>query len=183
MARAERADVRRNREAIIDAARLAFRRGESDRRFDDFAALAGVGVGTLYRHFPTREALAAAIYRDEVDALGREARRLLDESPPEAALAAFLRSFVHLIGSEPALARTLATHMRDRPDVQAEGADTLGASIVALVDAAVEGGRLLNDLTPGVILAALHGISSSTGRPGWEADAERLIAALVRERT
>lgn len=182
MARTERIDVRRNRETIVAAARLAFRRGEFDRRFDDFAALAGVGVGTLYRHFPTRDALAAAVYRDEVDALREDARLLLDEQPPGAALAAFLRAFVQRIAAEPALARTLGTSMRDRPDLQAEGADTLADSIAALVDAAAAEGRLLNDLTPGVVLTALHGIGSSTDRPDWAADAELLIAALVRER-
>ncbi|WP_025159218.1 TetR/AcrR family transcriptional regulator [Leifsonia aquatica] len=182
MARTERTDARRNREAIVAAARDAFHRGEFDRRFDDFAGLAGVGVGTLYRHFPTRDALAAAVYRDEVEALQDDARRLLDEGPPAAALAAFLRTFVQRIVAEPALAHTLGAQMRDRPDMQAEGAATLADVIAPLVDAATAEGRLLNDLTPGVVLTALHGIGSSAERPGWEADAERLIAALVRER-
>ena len=71
--KALRADARRNRQAILDAAKAVFERDEQV-RFDDFAAHAGVGVGTLYRHFPTREALAAAVYEGEVAALCARAR-------------------------------------------------------------------------------------------------------------
>lgn len=100
-----RADARRNRASIIAAARRAF---DSDEqlRFDDFAARAGVGVGTLYRHFPTREALAAAVYQDEVEALCARAQ---DSSLPAGeALFGFLRDFVGYILDHAALARTLA---------------------------------------------------------------------------
>ncbi|MFT2690708.1 TetR/AcrR family transcriptional regulator [Clavibacter zhangzhiyongii] len=100
-----RADARRNREAIIAAARAVFEHDEQ-LRFDDFAARAGVGVGTLYRHFPTREALAAAVYRGEVDALCERGRA--SSLPPAEALETFLRAFVDYVLEHAPLARTLA---------------------------------------------------------------------------
>ncbi|UXN21916.1 TetR/AcrR family transcriptional regulator [Curtobacterium flaccumfaciens] len=100
-----RADARRNRDAIVAAARTAFERDEQ-LRFDDFAGRAGVGVGTLYRHFPTREALAAAVYRGEVDVLCRRAR---DSTRPAAeSLDDFLHGFVEYVVDHAGLARTLA---------------------------------------------------------------------------
>ncbi len=152
-----RADAARNRDAIIAAARAAFDRGEFDRRFDDFAPLAGVGTGTLYRHFPTREALAEAVYRGEVAALRDRARNALDTEPPAQALATFLTGYVHLLTTEAGLAATLE-----------------------LVAAAVNDGGVPAELTAGAVLMALHGISASVGRPGWEADAEGLVAVIGR---
>ena len=85
-----RADARRNREALIAKARELFADGHFDMRFDDFAKLAGVGTGTLYRHFPTREALAEAVYREELTAMCARARELQATLPAMEALAAFL---------------------------------------------------------------------------------------------
>jgi len=175
-----RADAARNRDAIIAAARAAFDRGEFDRRFDDFAPLAGVGTGTLYRHFPTREALAEAVYRGEVAALRDRARNALDTEPPAQALATFLTGYVHLLTTEAGLAATLSVLLQHRPDVQAEGALALEAAVAELVAAAVNDGGVPAELTAGAVLMALHGISASVGRPGWEADAEGLVAVIGR---
>lgn len=178
-ARPVRADVARNRKAIVAAARAAFERGEFDRRFDDFAALSGIGVGTLYRHFPTREALAEAVYREEITALDQRAYQLLAAQPPAEALTAFLRDFISRLAAQPGLARTLATLMRHRSELQAEGSRTLEAAVADLVDAAVLDGALDADVTPGVVMTALHGIGSTYGQPHWRNDAEKLIAVLV----
>ncbi len=173
-----RADAARNRDAIIAAARAAFDRGEFDRRFDDFASLAGVGTGTLYRHFPTREALAEAVYREEVAALCQHAGRLLADRPPAEALAKFLRDFVARMAAQTGLARTLANLMRDQSNTQADGGRALEEAVAKLVSAAAQDGGLTNDVTAGAVMTALHGIGSSYGRPDWQADAERLIAVL-----
>jgi AcrR family transcriptional regulator len=177
--KALRADARRNRDALIAAARSAFERGEFDLRFDDFAALAGVGVGTLYRHFPTREALAEAVYRGEVRDLATHAETLRAELPAGEALRAFLRELVSRLVEREALARTLATLMATNAPIQAEGGRELERVLVALVDAAVREGRLDARVGVGGVLMLLHGICAHVGLPGWRADAEALIDLLV----
>ena len=108
-----RADAQRNREALLAKARELFATGDFfDLRFDDFARLAGVGTGTLYRHFPTREALAEAVYHEEVAALCDRARELRETLPAEDALATFLRGMVDYLDVHQGLARTLVTHPR-----------------------------------------------------------------------
>lgn len=178
-ARAVRADVARNRKAIVAAARAAFERGEFDRRFDDFAALAGIGVGTLYRHFPTRGALAEAVYREEITALYERAYELLAALPPAEALTVFLRDFISRLAEQSGLAQTLATLMRNRSELQADGAHTLEAAVAEMVAAAVLDGALDPAVTSGVVMTALHGIGSTYGQPHWRSDAEALIALLV----
>ena len=89
-ARKLRADAERNREQLIAAAKAAFAARGADAPLEDIARRAGLGIGTLYRHFPTREPLLAAVYRREVEQLAAAADRLLAERPPLAALEAWL---------------------------------------------------------------------------------------------
>ncbi len=178
--RSIRADAARNRDAIITAARTAFDRGEFDRRFDDFASLAGVGTGTLYRHFPTREALAEAVYHEEVAALCERAEQLLADQPPAQALEAFLHDFIDRMAAQSGLARTLANLIRHQTDTQADGGRKLEEAVIKLVAAARQDDGLTTDTTAGAVITALHGIGSSYGRPHWQDDAENLIAILVR---
>nr|WP_308257493.1 TetR/AcrR family transcriptional regulator [Pseudonocardia lacus] len=100
-----------------------------DLRFDDFARLAGVGTGTLYRHFPTREAPAEAVYHGEVAALCDRARQLQATLPAAKALATFLRDMVDHIAVHEGLARTLATLMADRSGALAEGGRALEEAV------------------------------------------------------
>lgn len=179
-ARPLRADARRNRDALVSAARAAFDRGEFNRRFDDFAALAGVGVGTLYRHFPTRDALAVAVYDEEVSALSQHAQRLLADLLPAEALATFLRDFVRRLAAHDGLAQTLALLLRQQPDAQTDGARVLEQAVARLVTAAAREGAVRHDVTTGVIMTTLHGIGSSYGRPDWQDDADALIDLVVR---
>ncbi len=175
-----RADARRNRDAIVEAARAAFDRGENDRRFDDFATLAGVGTGTLYRHFPTRAALIDAVYRDEVTALCARADQLLEDLPATEALATFLHGFVaHLVARE-GLARTLGTLIRDLEGEHPAGGRELDRAVTRIVTAARRGGDLSPVLTPGAVMIALHGIGAAVGRAGWQDDARALIDLLIR---
>src|SRR6266487_4025102 len=90
-----RADARRNYQALLSAANAAFiEQGADDASLEEIARRAGVGIGTLYRHFPTRQALLEAVYRDQVDALRARADELLGSLPPDAALVAWLRALV-----------------------------------------------------------------------------------------
>ena len=151
--RALRADARRNRDAILEAARAVFDSAE-ELRFDDFAARAGVGVGTLYRHFPTREAL-----------------------PPGEALASFLRGFADYIVTHAALARTFSALVD--PTIQADGGNELEQTIADLMDRARADGVIRGDVTIGAVMIALHGIGSAMGRPNWEADSRAVAEVLI----
>ena len=173
-ARALRADARRNREAIIAAARQVFDRDEQ-LRFDDFAARAGVGVGTLYRHFPTREALAAAVYKGEVAALCQEARdpkRSAGES-----LDAFLRGFVEYMVANAGLARALAAVVD--PAVLADGGIELESTVADLLARAASDGTIRSDVPVGAVMIVLHGIGSATDRPDWARESQATVELLL----
>ncbi|WIE55588.1 TetR/AcrR family transcriptional regulator [Curtobacterium sp. MCBD17_003] len=173
--RALRADARRNRDAIVAAARSVFEHDEQI-RFDDFAERAGVGVGTLYRHFPTREALAAAVYQGEVAALCERAR---DASRPAGErLAGFLRAFVDHVIEHVALARAFAALVT--PATQAEGGSELERTVADLMARAAADGTIRDDVTPGAVMIALHGIGSAIDRPDWAMEARSVAELVIR---
>lgn len=179
-ARPLRADARRNREALIAKAREIFDTGGFfDLRFDDFARLAGVGAGTLYRHFPTREALAEAVYHEEVAALCDRARQLQATLPAEEALAAFLRGMVDHMHAHRGLARTLATLMATRSDALAEGGWALERAVTDLITSAVRAGAVRDDVGAGAVMMAVHGIGAAHDRPGWRAEADGVITLVL----
>ncbi|GAB3632195.1 TetR/AcrR family transcriptional regulator [Microbacterium shaanxiense] len=172
--RAMRADARRNRDAIVAAARAAFDRGDQ-LRFDDFASRAGVGVGTLYRHFPTREALAAAVYQGEVLALCERARTSTE--PAAKALEAFLRGFVEYVVAHAALARTLAALVG--PHVQADGGNELELTVAGLIERAAADGAIREQVSAGAVMVVLHGIGSAVDRPLWETESRAAVELLI----
>lgn len=175
-----RADAQRNRDVLIATAREAFDAGDFfDLRFDDFARLAGVGTGTLYRHFPTREALAEAVYHGEVAALCDRARELRATLPPAEALASLLRGVVDHIDVHEGLARTLATLMADRSGAVAEGSRALEQAVADLVAAAVRDGTVRDDVGAGAVMVALHGIGAAHDRPGWRTEADDVITLVL----
>jgi AcrR family transcriptional regulator len=173
-ARALRADARRNRAAIVSAARDVFDRDEQV-RFDDFAARAGVGVGTLYRHFPTREALAAAVYEDEVAALCDKARDAARSATQN--LDAFLRGFVEYVIAHSGLARRLAAVVD--PSVQAGGGLQLERTVSDLLAKAADEGSVRPDTRVGALMVVLHGIGSATDRPEWQAESREAIELVI----
>jgi AcrR family transcriptional regulator len=172
--RALRADARRNRDAIVAAARIAFDQNEQ-LRFDDFAARAGVGVGTLYRHFPTREALSAAVYEGEVAALCDEA-----SDPTRSAgdnLEVFLRGFVEYVVAHVSLARTLAAVVD--PAVQADGGLELESTVADLLTRAAADGAIRSEVAVGAVMVVLHGIGSATDRPLWASESRAAVELLL----
>src|SRR6185437_6237609 len=98
--RKPRADAQRNRESILDAAKQAFTRDGANASLDDIAKQAGVGAGTLYRHFPTRDALIEAVYRSEVDNFVAAGRQFAATLPPIEALRAWMLRFIDLIAAK-----------------------------------------------------------------------------------
>lgn len=175
-----RADAQRNREALLAAAREVLDTGEFfDLRFDDLAGLAGVGIGTLYRHFPTREALAEAVYQEEVATLSARARELQAALPAQEALAAFLRAVVDHMDAYQGLARTL-TLMATRSGVPAQGGRALEDAVADLVAGAVRDGTVRADVEAGAVMMALHGIGAAYDhRPDWRAEADGVITLLL----
>jgi AcrR family transcriptional regulator len=174
-----RADAQRNRDAILRAARAAFESGDDDLRFDDFAALAGVGTGTLYRHFPTRDALAAAVYSDEVTALCDRAAELRHTLPAAQALATLLRELVDYLQPGHGLGRTLATLMASQSDALSAGARDLERAVVEVIAAGVAEGVIRADVDPGAVMMALHGIGAAQDRPHWRREADDLVTTLL----
>ena len=175
-----RADARRNREAVLAKARETFDDGSFfDLRFDDFARLAGVGTGTLYRHFPTREALAEAVYRKEVATLCDRARHLRATLPAGEALTSFLRGMVGYIDTYHGLARTLATLMATGSGALADGSRALEQAVTDLVAAAAQDGAIRDDVGPGAVMMALHGIGAAHDRPDWRAEADDVITLVL----
>jgi len=172
--KAMRADARRNRDAIVAAARAAFDRDEQ-LRFDDFANRAGVGVGTLYRHFPTREALAAAVYEGEVAALCEQAGT--STGPAAETLETFLRGFADYVIAHAALARTLAALVA--PGVQAGGVGELERTVAELMHRAAAEGAIRSDVLPGAVMVVLHGVGSTADRPNWSAESRAAIELLI----
>ena len=169
-----RADARRNRDAIVAAARDVFDRDEQ-LRFDDFAARAGVGVGTLYRHFPTREALAAAVYEREVASICDQAH-----DPTRSAgenLDVFLRGFVEYVLAHTGLARTLAA-VAD-PAVLASGGIELERTVADLLTRAAIDGAVRSDVAVGAVMVVLHGIASAHNRPSWASESRGAVELLL----
>lgn len=174
-----RADARRNRDALLAKARELFAEGCFDLRFDDFARLAGVGTGTLYRHFPNRAALAEAVYREELAGLCERGRTLRTTLPAAEALAAFLRGFVAHLHDHQGLARTLAALMSAQPDTLADGGRELEQVITELLAAGVEEGTVRDDVSAGAVLLVLQGVSTACGQPGSRADADGAVRLVI----
>ena len=172
--RAMRADARRNRDAIVAAARVVFDQHQQV-RFDDFAALAGVGVGTLYRHFPTRDALAAAVYEGEVALLCENA---VDPARPAVEnLESFLRGFVEYVLEHTGLARTLAA--AEDPTVFTDGGIQIERTVADLVSQAARDGTVRDDMPVGAEMIVLHGIGTATGRPLWASESRAAVELLI----
>ncbi|SDS54681.1 TetR/AcrR family transcriptional regulator [Actinoplanes derwentensis] len=174
-----RADARRNRDALLAKARELFASGCFDLRFDDFAKLAGVGTGTLYRHFPTRAALAEAVYREELTAMCTRARDLQATLPALEALAAFLHGFVSHLHTQQGLARTLATLMATRSDTLADGGRELDRVIADLLAAGVEEGTIRPDVGAGAVMMVIQGICTVCDQLGSQADANSAVTLTI----
>jgi AcrR family transcriptional regulator len=174
-----RADAQRNRQALIAAAREVFDRGQFELPFDDFAALAGLGIGTLYRHFPTRKALVEAVYRNEIDGLCESARQLRLKSSPGEALATFLRTLVAHMDARQGLARTLVLLTTPSDPAIAESSRALEQAVRDMISAAAKAGEIREDIDAGAVMMVLHGIGASLERPNWRKEAKNVLTLLL----
>jgi AcrR family transcriptional regulator len=177
--RKPRADARRNRERLLEAAKAAFADAGADVSLDEIARRAGVGIGTLYRHFPTRGAIVEAVYRREVQQLADAATRLLGALPPGAALHEWMRLFVDYVAAKKVIASALGSIVVGVSELYASSGARITDAISLLVERARESGDIRADVDPADLLRALVGFAYGNAGPGWEASARRLIDILM----
>jgi AcrR family transcriptional regulator len=169
----------RNRDRLLAVAKTAFTRGGAEINLDDVAREAGLGVGTLYRHFPTRDALIEAVYRTEVDTLAAAAARLISTDTPLEALRNWMLLFVDYIATKHLIAPALNAMVGDPSALYAASGDAIKGAIGALVGRAVATGDIRADLDPFDLLRALVGVAHVAASPDWEASAKRLVDILI----
>jgi AcrR family transcriptional regulator len=177
--RKPRSDAQKNRGRILDAAKEAFTRSGANTSLDDIAKQAGVGPGTLYRHFPTRDELVEAVYRTEVEKLAAAERNFAETLPPIQALRAWMLLFVDLIATKRIIAPALHT-LAGRPAKVFEASHgQMRDAIRALVKRAIKSGDIRKDLDAIDLLRALIGIASVATTPDWQRSAKRLVDILI----
>jgi len=177
--RKPRADAQRNRERILKVAKEIFTRNGAAASLDDIARQAGIGPGTLYRHFPTRDALIEAVYRSEVEKLAAAEQRFAANLPPLEALRAWMLLFIDHVSAKtliiPAMDTVAGGSMR-----LIEGSRSLiHAAFVTSVKRAISSGDLRSDIDPNDFVRALVGVFHTTALPGWEPSARRLVDILI----
>jgi AcrR family transcriptional regulator len=178
-ARRPRADAERNRVRLIEVARAAFTELGPDVPLDEIAKRAGVGIGTLYRHFPIRDALLVEVYRHALSQMTQAAAQLSEVHPPVAALRAWLRLFVDYIATKQIMAPALNAMVGGTAALYASSGPTISSTIATLVDRAIAGGDLRGGLDPVDLLRALMGVANVNNGPGWQHRAHGLIEVLI----
>ena len=174
-----RSDARRNREVLLATARDVFSAGDLDIHMKDIAKRAGVGVGTLYRHFDTREALIEAVYRQEVETLCEGAPKLLETLPADQALAAFLHRLVGYAVENKGLGTVLTGMMASDSPAFVQGQQQLSGAVTLLLNAGVSEKSLRADIEPETVLMMIGGICATYNQPGWEDQAQAMVALLL----
>ncbi|MBO8194531.1 TetR/AcrR family transcriptional regulator [Streptomyces oryzae] len=173
-----RADARRNREALLSAARQAFLSGDTDAHVEEIARSAGVAVGTLYRHFETREALIEEVYRKEVDDLCAAPGVLLDQHTPEEALRRFLLLLVDHAAVGKGMSSVLESIMATDSPVFDDARTRMANALSLLLEAGSAAGTVRDDVTGSTLLRALGGICGMRATEGWLVEARQVTALL-----
>jgi AcrR family transcriptional regulator len=177
--RKPRADSVRNRERVLEAAKAVFSAGGSEASLEAVAKRAGVGIGTLYRHFPTREALFEAVYRREVDQLSDLAEQLKSASDPVDALRRWMRSNVELVATKKGMISALALAVQASSELYAYSFESLTRAIAMLLDRAVAAGEIRADIGAEDLLRALIGMCYLHDQPGWQSTVLRLMDVFI----
>lgn len=166
---------------LIDAAKAGFAEAGLNVSLEEIARRAGVGIGTLYRHFPSREAVVEAVYRREVEQLAEAVPLLLESSPPDEALHQWMHLFVDYIATKRIIAPSLAAASAAgrSTTLYASSLELITNAISTLVKRAVAGGEVRDDIDPSDLLRAMVGVSYGNPEAGWQASARRLIDLLM----
>jgi len=178
-ARKPRADSARNRQLLIDTAKTAFADVGLTVSLEEIARRARVGIGTLYRHFPSREAMVEAVYRREVEQLAEAVPQLLKSSPPGEALHKWMHLFVDYIATKRLIAPSLGAVAGETSALRANSTELISRAMATLVKRAAESGDVRKDIAPSDLLRAMVGVSYGNPDEAWEASARRLIDLLM----
>jgi len=177
--RKPRADAARNRERVLEAAKAVFSAGGPEASLEAVARTAGVGIGTLYRHFPTREALFEAVYRREVQQLADLAERLKEEAEPVEALRQWMRSNVRFVATKKGMSAALALAAYKPSDLFSYSFDQLTRAVGGLLDRAIAAGEIREDISPEDLIRALVGMCYMHDQPGWQKSVMRLVDVFI----
>jgi AcrR family transcriptional regulator len=174
-----RADAIRNRERLLVAATKVFSADAGQASLEAVAREAGVGIGTLYRHFPTREALFEAVYRHEVDQLFELAEKLSRSADPVEGLRKWLHANIRLVATKKGMVEALQLVAHGSSELKTYSFDRLTAAIAMLLDRGVAAGVFRSDVSPDELLRALVGIFYSQSAEKWQPGAVRLVNVFV----
>ncbi|MET4603614.1 AcrR family transcriptional regulator [Bradyrhizobium sp. JR4.1] len=177
--RKPRADAVRNRERVLEAAKAVFNAGGPEASLEAVAKRAGVGIGTLYRHFPTREDLFEAVYRREVEQLSELAEQLKNAKDPVDALRRWLRSGVEFVATKKGMVAALALAVQSGSELHAFSFERLSKAIGSLLDRAAAAGAMRADVSPEDLLRAFFGMCYMHDQPGWQSSVLRMLDVFV----
>ena len=178
-ARKPRADAQRNRERILEVAKQVFTRDGAAASLDDIARRSRIGSGTLYRHFPTRDALIEAVYRSEVEKLAAAEQRFAANMPPLDALRAWMLLFIDHVAAKTLIIPAMDTVAGGSTRLIEGSRSLIHTTFVAAVKRAIASGDLRSDTDPDDFVRALVAIFHTTALPGWEPSARRLVDILI----
>jgi AcrR family transcriptional regulator len=170
-----RADAARNRQKLLETAGEQFAEGGTDVSLEAIAKRAGVGIGTLYRHFPTRDALVEAVYRNEVAQVSNAAGELLAEHPPDVALAEWMKRFAGLMATKRGMADALQSVVASNSGLFAESRAQMTAAVQQLFEAGKAAGSIRADAEPDDLLHAMGAVKMISD----ERQIERVLGLLV----
>jgi len=179
-ARKPRSDAQRNRERILEVAKQVFTRRGADASMDEIAKRAKIGPGTLYRHFPTRDNLLAAVYITEVEKLAAAHKKLSAELPPIKALRAWLLIFIDYIAAKKIIVPALNAMAGGPSRVFEQSNQIMAEAANALAGRAVASGDLRRDVDPIDFMRAIYGISTAGSADDWPAKARRFVEILLQ---
>jgi len=176
-----RADAQRNYAKLLSAASAAFTEsGADDVSKEEIARRAGVGIGTLYRHFPTRQALLEAVYRDQAEQLRARADELLASGEPGEAFAAWLRALVAFSSTKRSLTSAMVATLGKDSEVMSTCSKLIKDSANALLTRAQQAGAVRADVNPTDLIRLVHGVSMVTEyAPGDPGQADRMLTLIL----
>jgi AcrR family transcriptional regulator len=178
-ARRPRSDAKRNRERILEIAKDAFTRDGATASLDDIARRSGVGNATLYRHFPTRDDLIEAVYRNEVERLAAAEERFAATMPPIEALRAWMLLFIDHVSEKKLIISVMDTVPGGSMRLMEGSRSLVHDTFITSVQRAIANGDLRADTDPNDFVRALVGVFHTTALPGWEQSARRIVDILI----